>query len=141
MLSNIEDFDKVLKNSYDVIAADADTDIEGLKFVRYGIACKFIGEYNSFILKSVKNPKSEGEQISCLFVIELMNKMSVGFDKVRESVEIDEKISALSSVLVDTQTPAYDMIASTGLKVNFVQSVKNDFATINEFLNEGFKND
>jgi len=135
MSENIVDLRKTLNDYYTESTKNVvDVDSEGLKFIRYGLTISFVGEYSSLVLKTVKNPVSEGEQIVALFNIELMNFLSASFDKVREAVEIDDKISVLSETLVNPKTPAYDMIAATGLKVPFVEAVKSDFAIINEFL-------
>lgn len=135
MSENIVDLRKTLNDYYNENMKDVvDVDDEGLKFIRYGLTIKFVGEYSSLVLQTVKNPVSEGEQIVALFNIELMNFLSASFDKVRETVEIDDKISVLSNTLVNPKTPAYDMIEASGLNVPFVEAVKSDFAIINEFL-------
>lgn len=102
--------------------------------IRLSVVANFVNAYMGSIYQTVYQAKNDEDRIASVFVLEMMSNIQNDFSLLTEDMSVEEKTRKMVEVLTNIQTPSYENVRSESVRIKLIDSAKDDFNSMAEFL-------
>lgn len=102
--------------------------------IRLSVVANFVNAYMDSIYQTVYQAKNDEDRIASVFVLEMMSNIQNDFSRLTEDMSVEEKAHKMIEVLTNIQTPSYENVKPESVRIKLIDSAKDDFNSMAEFL-------
>lgn len=134
-MSENDDLIEEQLNAYysQTVATNPDQD---KKELRLSVTAGFIQAYMDSIFQAIYGADTQEDRMAAVFVIEMMKNLQEDLSQITEDMPVEEKTKKIINALELIDTPSYDAVVSTSVRVLLIDRAKDHFATMADFLKD-----
>lgn len=109
---------------------------EAVKTLKLAVIITAVQSYMSSVFQAIRVSlnNANGDQNGIALVMNAVDNISQKIGKITPGATIDEKTDQIIDILQNSTTTSYDILKIADINVPLIETMKNDFAVMADFL-------